>query len=637
MQKIYLPNLQSLEINYFSLYSEKVIKIDFSKSVSCLLGANGIGKSTLLNCLNYAITGYINHPIKKIKSINDFVEGNNYHLKYFDGRISETDKEFASVTVEYILNKKKVMVKRNFFPNNSVIECYIDGEKCINYEERVVELSNLKLYNQFVFMQLKVLTFDESRDCLFWNQSVLTPTLFLCMGAKVEDAEEADELAREIQKYMSRIRNLQWEITKQSTRLNTLTEERAQMSANNNKEDEASLKNDYENVVSQLNSTNNEYIDLIAEKKSLNARITELTIKRLDLEKEYNRIYQLLFEDKSITERHPLILKITQESCPICGKKHLTLPVRVTDSIVNNECPLCGSQLTTKAEHDEDLFNKLSIIDKELHQTNSLIDEVNKRLDFVSRTIEELHHKLIELTSKKAEIEQNNYMAVNTDYLDNTLTNRIKSLQAAINEVEKEKITAMQKRDEIKNRYDALCVSLQKIYQNTQVEFLPIFKKLAYAFTGLNLDMSLNSITDDGRMMFKFILQIEDSNRDNEFELSESQRFFIDIALRMAIIGFVCSEEKQCTMLIDTPEGSLDIAYETNAGSMFSEYIKEDHKLVITANLNSSGLIRTLASNTGREKFNLISMLKWANLSLVQSNHFDLFSSAIADIESRLR
>lgn len=85
--------------------------------------------------------------------------------------------------------------------------------------------------------------------------------------------------------------------------------------------------------------------------------------------------------------------------------------------------------------------------------------------------------------------------------------------------------------------------------------------------------MTLVSVTDDGRKMFKFILQIDDTNRDNEFELSESQRFFIDIALRMAIVTFVCSKTTASTsMLIDTPEGSLDIAYETNAGSMFYEY-----------------------------------------------------------------
>ena len=85
MQTIFLPNIEKVELNNFSLYSDEKVVMDFNKAVSCLMGANGIGKSTLLNCINYGITGYINQPNKKVKSIKDFVEGNSYHLQYFDG------------------------------------------------------------------------------------------------------------------------------------------------------------------------------------------------------------------------------------------------------------------------------------------------------------------------------------------------------------------------------------------------------------------------------------------------------------------------------------------------------------------------------------------------------------------------
>lgn len=370
MPDIYLPNIIKLELTNFSLYCEQSVVMDFSKPVSCLMGANGIGKSTLLNCVNFAITGRINPTNKKLKSIDTLDRGNNYYLQYFDGRISEVDKDYASTRIVFMLGNKRIEVVRNFFPDNSILEYKLDNETQDprNYEDDVVRLANLNNYAQFVFLQLKVLTFDESRDCLFWNPSIL-----------IED------------------------------------------------------------------------------------------------------------------------------------------------------------------------------------------------------------------------------------------------------------------RDQLKMEYDNLCVSLEKIYRRVQVDFLPIFKKFAKEFTGLDLDMTLVSVTDDGRKMFKFILQIDDTNRDNEFELSESQRFFIDIALRMAIVTFVCSKTTASTsMLIDTPEGSLDIAYETNAGSMFYEYIAANQKMIITANLNSSGLIQTLAGKTKFEKFELISMLKWAKLSSVQNTHFELFERSISTIESKL-
>lgn len=218
MPDIYLPNIIKLELTNFSLYCEQSVVMDFSKPVSCLMGANGIGKSTLLNCVNFAITGRINPTNKKLKSIDTLDRGNNYYLQYFDGRISEVDKDYASTRIVFMLGNKRIEVVRNFFPDNSILEYKLDNETQDprNYEDDVVRLANLNNYAQFVFLQLKVLTFDESRDCLFWNPSILTPTIFLCLGESVDNAERADELAREIQKVNSRIRNVQWEISRWS-------------------------------------------------------------------------------------------------------------------------------------------------------------------------------------------------------------------------------------------------------------------------------------------------------------------------------------------------------------------------------------------------------------------------------------
>lgn len=163
MPDIYLPNIIKLELTNFSLYCEQSVVMDFSKPVSCLMGANGIGKSTLLNCVNFAITGRINPTNKKLKSIDTLDRGNNYYLQYFDGRISEVDKDYASTRIVFMLGNKRIEVVRNFFPDNSILEYKLDNETQDprNYEDDVVRLANLNNYAQFVFLQLKVLTFDE--------------------------------------------------------------------------------------------------------------------------------------------------------------------------------------------------------------------------------------------------------------------------------------------------------------------------------------------------------------------------------------------------------------------------------------------------------------------------------------------
>ena len=60
------------------------------------------------------------------------------------------------------------------------------------------------------------------------------------------------------------------------------------------------------------------------------------------------------------------------------------------------------------------------------------------------------------------------------------------------------------------------------------------------------------------------------------------------------------------TMMIDTPEGSLDIAYESRVGDMFADYIIEYHQnLFMTSNINASQLLISLAEKCGKKKYEI--------------------------------
>lgn len=350
MPDIYLPNIIKLELTNFSLYCEQSVVMDFSKPVSCLMGANGIGKSTLLNCVNFAITGRINPTNKKLKSIDTLDRGNNYYLQYFDGRISEVDKDYASTRIVFMLGNKRIEVVRNFFPDNSILEYKLDNETQDprNYEDDVVRLANLNNYAQFVFLQLKVLTFDESRDCLFWNPSILTPTIFLCLGESVDNAERADELAREIQKVNSRIRNVQWEISKQSARLTTLIEEKSKTEEarpHYASEDEASAQNEYEEIIKELEEGESYHQGYTKERQQIYARITELTVEKVRLRKEYEEHYAELYAGNGHLYRNPIIMALTSDGCPICHTAHQKLPEHIEQALNQNVCPLCGEHM----------------------------------------------------------------------------------------------------------------------------------------------------------------------------------------------------------------------------------------------------------------------------------------------------
>jgi hypothetical protein len=91
-------------------------------------------------------------------------------------------------------------------------------------------------------------------------------------------------------------------------------------------------------------------------------------------------------------------------------------------------------------------------------------------------------------------------------------------------------------------------------------------------------------------------------------------------------------------MLIDTPEGSLDIAYENRVGLMFAEFVKEyQQNIIMTANINASQLLVTLAEKCGSEKMKFRRMLEWTDLSDIQKEGEHLFNKVYSNIEETLK
>src|SRR5260370_24238850 len=129
-------------------------------------------------------------------------------------------------------------------------------------------------------------------------------------------------------------------------------------------------------------------------------------------------------------------------------------------------------------------------------------------------------------------------------------------------------------------------------YSGGEELLLPIFKALADSFGGIDLNMQLEARS----VGIALTLSVRDTPRRMIFQLSESQRFFVDIALRMALLKFTSPADKKACLLIDTPEGALDIAYEKRAGDMFAQFVLGGFNLIFTATINTSQLLLELTS-----------------------------------------
>src|SRR3954470_19252180 len=90
--------MERVVLKNFSLYKKrgKIFNVDESinRRVYCLAGANGLGKTTFLNSINYGLTGIVLDPDRAVFSPSEIVSANkNYTERYFKGRIDKQVEE----------------------------------------------------------------------------------------------------------------------------------------------------------------------------------------------------------------------------------------------------------------------------------------------------------------------------------------------------------------------------------------------------------------------------------------------------------------------------------------------------------------------------------------------------------------
>jgi DNA repair exonuclease SbcCD ATPase subunit len=307
----------------------------------------------------------------------------------------------------------------------------------------------------------------------------------------------------------------------------------------------------------------------------------------------------------------------------------------ITKKSKANTCPLCDSELRGEVLPKEDI-SRLREIDKELSGIKQITRDVHKKLERL-RTADSNAREQFDATKEELdEFDRQNsatLSALRQQLNVNTGDATLKDYRDQLAILEKEKKTAYDLREGFKRQLLSLQNSLEQHYVKAERTFVPSFAKLAQHFLGMPLTVQMDSRPAIG---LNLIVTVRGEPRRQQQHLSESQRFFLDIALRMALTQHMSDDTSRGGMYIDTPEGSLDIAYEKRAGDMLAMFSRSGHRIIMTANLNSSQLLLTLAHECGRDGIQLCRMTDWAELSEVQQEEEALFDKAYREIEKAM-
>ena len=651
--KLILPKIKKVRLSRFSLFSlQPNIDIDISGGVFCLAGANGLGKSTFLSALNFAITGIVPDPSRGFMSVDEYYKYCiGYSDDYFTGKISEDDREAAAVDVHLQVGDFLYQLSRGVFEPQELREFVIlrcssgesvlDGkdltpaQRHLEYEKRIAADTGLASFQQFVFLQHFLLTFDERRHLLLWDQNVLNQALFLAIGTDFEKAQKADSLRRERDRAASLARNYSWQASAIRSEIELL---RNAMKVSDSDVDLEAVKTRHQALIEEVVHKQKD----VEQKKG---QLDDAELKRMQvsslltsLEAEYATEFSRQVNKRSRVVMHPLIkTSIFEQTCSLCGSHEPHVAKSIQTKIDENICPLCNSAIPGESV-GQDFMKALRDIDKRIAEARKQLDSANKSKDRITL---ELQSTEAELEGMRASLRQ--YESANERALMQLL-----SPGGGINLAVEKKTDEMQehlkrkdeqytKRDDKQKELLKLYHELSQRYMEAEKDFVPLFRRLASLFIGIDLDMRMDYSTSVTSLGLSFTIEMQGSVRRQRHQLSESQRFFLDIALRMALAQYMSAPQGKACLFIDTPEGSLDIAYESRAGQMFAAFVETGHDIIMTANINTSQILQRMATLCGESKMTLHRMTSWAPLSEVQLKEEQLFEQAYSVIETSLK
>ena len=616
LPKLNLLQITKVKLRRFSLFTANPdAEFSCGKGVMCLVGANGIGKSTLLTAINFCLTGIVPDPNRAFESMEEYYRyTRSYSASYFRGRITGSDEDDAEITVSFRLGSFDYEVRRGMFEpdelrgltildreaNTAVVntEDMPRAERHQAYVSHLVQQSGVASFEELAFLQHFVFTFDEHRRTVFWNPRVMDRVLYRAFGLEPDMAKRADSMWREIEQEDSRVRNYQWEATRMRKRINEI---RAQAQAASGAQDTFdTLSADHKTLSDHFDEESKILRALEDSLKDANLRLAEHSMRETALRDEYGSYFDRRFHVQLPLAQHPLLAQsLAEHVCGLCGSDSKNALAAIRARTRDTTCPLCSSPLNPSPLGNGDT-TRVKEIDRELAKVKQDIKGTLKTIEKLRAEYAAAQRQWESTKAKLDEFDRQN--SATLDRLRHALSqgsseSSLSDYRQQLAVLENDKKKAYDHREELKAQRARLQKQLERQYLLVERQFVPRFAELAQRFLGMPLTVQLNAgvARDIG-----LVVTVRGTTRREQQNLSESQRFFLDIALRMALTQHMSASAAKGAMLIDTPEGALDIAYEKRAGDMLAMFTEAGHQIIMTANLNSSQLLLELAQRCGR-------------------------------------
>lgn len=647
MNSIYLPELLSIDIVNYTLYPNGLnFHYNFVKGVNLILGGNGMGKTTFVNIIKFALIGPYRRQFSYTRTYREQKIEKRIlsKVEYFQNRTDATIKTNGRplVTLHYKINQVEICVTRAL-DDSSMQGFSIGGQSVIaeimpqsrfeklsaedktktlpgKYEKEVEKLSG-RSFDDIIFFVNEILFFGENHKTILWydedNYIDVQDELFNKYFNDRKHDEERKEAKRQAQYYDSLSRHRSEDmraITK------ALSKVRPQINGNGS-ESEIDIaqslleaRNVIDSLTQKMETLQRERNAVYFGSTTLQHKLNDATRLANEIEQKKNQIESQFNASKwdKINPKYSVYLKQIKMNhvCPMCNQETEFLYRHITENPA--KCIVCGQEL--KADINSNLKAQYEKTIEDYKCAYATIDALNKQLhqnDCRLRDLDEQYHNL------EKEMRENQQHVRELEYTCN-LTKSQSELQAIYDELErlrldKERFQKMAQSEALK------ATEISKKMENTIIEITnslsSSFAEYAELFLGVPCGLTYDSKPGDTER--RLYPMIDGQVRWSEEELSESQRFFVDHSFRMCILTYFYTTPT--FYIIETPDSSLDISYENNAAQVLKHFLKKPNSLIITSNLNNSSFVQNLVNGSDYTKVGLVGLLEIAKTSTIQN------------------
>ncbi len=618
---IRLPVFESLDVDGYGMFpgtpSKPGLHIQFHGGLTLVLGANGLGKSTLVTLLYRMCTGPFEVPGLATPGVLGTARTEATRLqrpgqRVLAARVAD-DAAQARATVVFALGTSRIEVSREL-SNLSVAALKCDGEDLQPSDDRFQDLvrgqSGLPKFGDWILLLHYLVFYFEDRRALVWDPTAQRQVLRLLMLPKTTAATwEGKE--REVLELDSRVRNLQAALNR---------EEGAERRAKAKASDAKTVRGEIERLESEI-------VPLTARLQEVNlrlpgthaerqrARLRALTAEQAR-DSDYRELERLqleriaeAFPSHTETARYLISRLLSTEVCQTCGSHVPDFAAELESRLAASKCVVCASRLSAPPASRSDLA--------------ALIDSKVRRLERLGIALEAAR-----IAREEAET------AYTTDIfelrsLENGIAQRRAKVAALVRQLPPDERKLRQQsaevsalrgrleslRDQLAQRRSAFEVLVRHdmmTIAERRSAVIEVFQEYAQGFLfescQLKWQPKKDRVGQTGPLVdfpaFEFEMTGSDFpsavRRSEPQEVSESQREFIDLAFRMTLMK-VASDGGVGSLVIDAPETSLDAVFSKRAADVLLKFANpsSNNRLMITSNLVDGQLIPEILREAG--------------------------------------